>query len=118
MKAWICLFLMAAAITAGCTGAPESVTVGVEENGTEVAVALGGQVTIRLPEDPSTGDEWQTDLSDGLVVVDERRTPGWREWTVEAFEPGTHRFSAYLTGRFDPPSSAEEWYTISLRFVG
>lgn len=119
MKSWITIGLLVLAICiAGCTGgAPETVRVGEEENGSTVSVAQGGQVIVALPYDTLDRYEWRTDLSSGLVVTDEKTTPGTQEWTVETLAPGTYTFRALWVRVGAPDVAAEKTFTVTIRAV-
>ncbi|MBP2146095.1 putative secreted protein [Methanofollis sp. W23] len=111
------LVLVLTLAAAGCTGAPDLVRVGEEENGNTVTVASGGQVVITLPYDTITGSQWQTDLSDGLVITDDETLPGTQEWTVEPLSTGTFTFRASLVGAWDPVTDAEKEFVLTIRAV-
>lgn len=100
---------------AGCTGAPDTVRVGEEENGSTVTVAQGGQVTVSLPYDTVDRYQWRTDLSSGLVVTDEQTTPGTQEWTVEPLGPGTYTFRALWVKTWEPDSAAEKAFSVTIQ---
>jgi predicted secreted protein len=118
MKSWIAIgFLLLVACIAGCTGAPDTVRVGEEENGTTVSVAQGGRVIIALPYDTLDRYEWRTDMSTGLVVTDERTAPGTQEWTVEPLESGTYTFRALWVKTGAPDAAAEKTFTVTIRAV-
>lgn len=118
MKSWIAIgFLLLVACIAGCTGAPDTVRVGEEENGTTVSVAQGGRVIITLPYDTLDRYEWRTDMSTGLVVTDERTAPGTQEWTVEPLESGTYTFRALWVKTGAPDAAAEKTFTVTIRAV-
>jgi len=109
------VLLAAALLAAGCTGDTGTVRIDEKDNGSVVAMAIDEQAIITLPEDPASGVTWKAAISDGLVIVDERTSPGTHEWTVEALETGTFSFRAYpLT----PPQSAlddEGAFSVTLR---
>jgi predicted secreted protein len=111
------ILLVLVLATAGCTGAPDLARAGEEENGSTVTVASGGKVVITLPYDTITGEQWRTDLSDGLVITDEQTLPGTQEWTVEPLSPGTFTFRASLVGASDPAARAEQEYVLTIRAV-
>ncbi|MDD3622164.1 MAG: protease inhibitor I42 family protein [Methanofollis sp.] len=111
------VFLVFVLVTAGCTGAPDLVRAGEEENGSTVTVASGGKVVITLPYDTIAGEQWQTDLSDGLVITDEQTLAGTQEWTVEPLSTGTFTFKASLVGAWDPLTSAEKEFVLTIRAV-
>jgi len=97
------VLLAAALLAAGCTGDTGTVRIDEKDNGSVVAMEIDEQAVITLPEDPASGTTWKAAISDGLVITDERTSPGTHEWTVEALETGTFSFRAYpLT----PPQSA------------
>ncbi|QYZ78835.1 hypothetical protein E2N92_05025 [Methanofollis formosanus] len=114
----VALLILALALgAAGCMGAPDMVRVGEEENGSTVTVASGGRVVITLPYDTISGNQWRTDLSDGLVITDEQTMPGTQEWTVEPLSSGTFTFRAFLVGAWDPETKAEKQFVLTIRAV-
>lgn len=117
MKGWhvLSIIVAAALLAAGCTG--DTGTVGIDEtdNGSVVPMTINEQAVITLPEDTASGVTWKTAISDGLVIVDERTSPGTHEWTVEALETGTFTFRAYpVTTNMPVPDDAAA-FSVTLR---
>ena len=118
MKSGTVIVLLAlAACIVGCTGTPDTVRVGEKENGTTVSVGEGGRVIVALPYDTVEKYEWRTDMSDGLVVTDEKTAAGTQEWTVEPLGPGTYTFRALWVRVGAPDAAAEETFTLTIRAV-
>ncbi len=75
-------------------------------NGSTVQIPLGeGGLVITLPENPSTGYQWEATVTSGLSIVDDRFIPnaqtlgvtgagGTRVWTLSGTSEGVQRFSA------------------------
>ncbi|WP_067049089.1 protease inhibitor I42 family protein [Methanofollis ethanolicus] len=116
MKFQVAIGLLVLAVCiAGCTGAPDTVRVGEEENGSTVTVGQGGRVIVTLPYDTIDRYEWRTDLSSGLVVTDEQTAPGTQEWTVEPLTTGTFTFRALWVKVGAPDAAAEKTFTVTIR---
>ena len=96
------------------------------DNGTTTAVGRQDIITIRLPENPMTGYQWDISGSKGLTLLKDsyiypdptgRMTSsgGWRHFTLIADTPGTTSFSAIHKRSWEPKSGNEPGY--SLDFV-
>jgi predicted secreted protein len=82
------------------------------DHGREISLGVGGEVTIRLAENLSTGYAWElVDLDDRLLcVVANRHLPsptgigraGLREVVLEAVENGVGRIALRLRRAWDP----------------
>ena len=110
--------------TATPTAAPPAV---YDENdsGTTVPLGLGQELSINLPENPTTGYAWNATVTDGLLIVNTAYTPdpqsagmvgvgGTRNWTVRGVRAGTQQFDAVYVRPFDPELSAGE-FNLSVR---
>ncbi|HIH03995.1 MAG TPA: hypothetical protein HA263_09170 [Methanoregulaceae archaeon] len=94
--------------TTGTTIAPNNTTMAVytaNDSGKTVPLGLQKSLSIRLPENPTTGYSWNASVTDGLQIVDTAFTldaqaanltgaGGVRNWTVKAVTAGTQRFGA------------------------
>jgi len=47
----------------------QEINLGLEDNGKTLDVSVGAVVTIKLPENPSTGYEWQCTVDENVVEV-------------------------------------------------
>jgi inhibitor of cysteine peptidase len=109
----------------GTTIAPNATTVqpGVytlNDSGKTVPLGLQQTLSIRLPENPTTGYSWNASVSTGLVIVDTAYTAepaatgivgagGTRNWTVRAVQAGAQQFSAVYIRPWEPNLSAGEF---------
>ena len=71
--------------------------------GREHAAAVGEQLVVRLPENPTTGYRWQLDAPAEVAVEDDGFEPGGsgapgaagtRTFRLRATAPGTHHLAA------------------------
>lgn len=109
----------------GTTAAPNATTLqpGVytaADSGKTVPLGLEQTLSIRLPENSTTGFAWNATVSDGLLITDTAYTPdaqstgmvgvgGTRNWTVKGVRAGTQQFSAVYVRSFEPNLSAGEF---------
>ncbi|HIH69778.1 protease inhibitor I42 family protein [Methermicoccus shengliensis] len=103
------LVVMLALIWSGCattTETPKTLT--EADNGTTLNLKLGGTLTLRLSENPTTGFSWSITTTDGLVVESDKYAPehtdrvgagGAHEWVLRATKEGTQR----ITGIYKRP---------------
>jgi inhibitor of cysteine peptidase len=107
------------------TIAPNTTTVqpGVytmNDSGKTVPLGLQQTLSIRLPENPTTGYSWNASVTAGLQITDTAYTPdpspagmagvgGTRNWTVRGIQAGTQRFNAVYIRPWEPNLSAGEF---------
>ncbi len=123
--------LAALLVAAGCTTPPpanptvtptaaQPAVYLVNDSGRTVPLGVGQGLTIRLPENPTTGYAWNASVTDGLLIVDSAYTPdphptnmvgvgGTRTWTVRGVRAGTQQFDAVYVRPFDPELPAGEF---------
>jgi inhibitor of cysteine peptidase len=86
-------------------------------------VSLGEPITLRLPENPSTGYTWKIEPDDGLNVRSDAYTAeppgiigggGTHSFQLEATRPGTFRLRALLRQEWLGDSSAIEQHEFIL----
>jgi len=77
------------------------------DNGTTVDVRMGGTLTLRLSENPTTGDSWNITTTDCLVVESDEYTSehtervdagGTHEWVFRATKEGTQKVMGISKG--------------------
>ena len=109
----------------GTTAAPnvtpaQSAVYTIHDSGKTVPLGLQQSLSIRLPENPTTGYSWNATVSDGLVITDTAYTPeaaatnltgvgGARNWTVKGVGAGTQRFSAVYVRPWEPNLTANQF---------
>lgn len=120
--------LTALLVAAGCTTPPPGNTTATptttqpaaydaNDSGKSVPLEMGQNLSISLPENPTTGYAWNAIVTDGLLIADTAYTPdpqstgmvgvgGTRTWTVRA---GAQQFDAVYVRPFDPELSAGEF---------
>ena len=75
-------------------------------------------MSIRLPENPTTGYAWNAAVRDGLVITQTAYTPdsqstgmvgvgGTHHWTVKGVRSGTQQFNAVYVRPFEPNLEAD-----------
>ena len=95
------------------------------DHGREISLGVGGEVTIRLDENLSTGYAWElVELDDRLLrVVVNRHLPGppgigragLREVVLEAVETGAGRIGLRLRRAWDPPEVEVDRFEIQIQ---
>jgi inhibitor of cysteine peptidase len=134
--AGIAVFCIALMLSAGCSGeqpppiptvtptltpAPGTVDLrsfGEQDNGGMYTVPLDAEVTLRLPENPSTGFSWNLALTAGLVVLNDSYAPnetagqlvgsgGIHTWKLVAAQPGMQTISGVYARPWEsaPPAA-------------
>ena len=110
---------------AGTTAAPnvtpaQPAVYTMNDSGKTVPLGLQQSLSIRLPENPTTGYAWNATVSDGLAITDTAYTPdpqstgmvgagGTRNWTVRGVKAGTQRFSAVYVRSWEPNLTANQF---------
>jgi inhibitor of cysteine peptidase len=113
----ICILCVACIVLAGCTGknqvamnektplpTPEGTAVQVghlliteEQNNATVPVNQGNTITLSLPENPTTGFQWNLTITPGLNVTGDIYVPSDRTGTLVG-SGGTHLWEIAVTG--------------------
>jgi len=99
------------------------------DKGTTVDVPEGGEVVIRLKENPTTGYVWALDQTDDTVLAlqssDFSSTPvagvgggGTRTFTFTAGQPGTAHLELKLWREWEGDSSIIERYDVDIQVQG
>jgi inhibitor of cysteine peptidase len=92
----------------------------MHDSGETVPLGLQQTLSIRLPENPTTGYAWNASVTDGLQIVDTAYRPeavgtgvvgagGSRNWTVRGVEAGTQRFDAVYVRPWEPNVTADRF---------
>lgn len=129
-------FIIAIGITAACKAmfAPENIAEPAtptpkyllyleRDNGTTSLIHPQDVITIRLPENPTTGYLWEITRSDGLRLLDDSYiypdpsgrmtgTGGWRRLTLIPEAPGIESFSAVHKRSWEPESGNEQHFSL------
>ncbi len=127
------LLLAALLLAAGCTTTPPSNATAtptrttaqpavytMNDSGKTVPLGLQQNLSIRLPENPTTGYSWNASVTSGLLITDTAYTPdpqpvgmtgvgGTRNWTVRGVTAGTQRFSAVYVRPWEPNLTANQF---------
>lgn len=102
---------------------PQYLTYSEWDNGTITQVHPKDIITIRLPENPTTGYQWEITKSDGLRILDDsyisthpsgRMTGdgGWRRMTLTPDMPGTESLSAVCKRSWEAETGSEMHYSL------
>jgi inhibitor of cysteine peptidase len=108
-----------ATVSPNATAVPPGVYT-INDSGRTVPLGLGQNLSILLPENPTTGYSWNATVSDGLRVTDAAYTPepqtvavvgggGTRNWTVQGVTAGTQRFDAVYVRPWEPNLTANQF---------
>jgi len=111
------------------TTLPVNSTVAVytaNDSGKTVPLGLQKSLSIVLPENPTTGYEWNASVTSGLKIVDTAFTldaraanltgaGGVRNWTVQGVAPGTQKFSAVYVRSFEPNVTPVDQFNLTIQ---
>lgn len=125
------VLLAALLVAAGCTAPPPTnatatptvappAVYSANDSGRTVPLGLGENLSISLPENPTTGYSWNATVTDGLLIAETAYAPdpqstgmvgvgGTRNWTVRGVRAGTQQFDAVYVRPFDPELAAGEF---------
>jgi len=138
------LLLAALLLAAGCTttpsanatvtptkttAAPNVTTMAVytvNDSGKTVPLGLQQNLSIRLPENPTTGFSWNASVTSGLLITDTAYTPdaqpvgmtgvgGTRNWTVRGTGAGTQRFSAVYVRPWETNQTPADQFNLTVQ---
>jgi inhibitor of cysteine peptidase len=98
------------------------------DEGTTAVIHPHDIITIRLPENPTTGYQWDIAKSEGLRVIDDsyvypdpsgRMTGegGWRRFTLMPDAAGSESFSAVYKRSWDEDGGNGKTYSLQFRVV-
>ncbi|HVP94549.1 MAG TPA: protease inhibitor I42 family protein [Methanoregulaceae archaeon] len=140
----ICILCIASIMVAGCTGkdqiimpektplpSPSGTAVQVghlviteEQNNATVSVNQGNTITLKLPENPTTGFQWNLTTTPGLTITGDRYVPsdktgtlvgsgGTHIWEIAATGTGTQEVSAIYKRSWEPITGNETMFGIT-----
>jgi inhibitor of cysteine peptidase len=141
----ISLLCIAAIMTAGCTGkeqtpmtekptvpTPEGTAVQVghlviteEQNNATIPVQVGNQITLMLPENPTTGYTWNLTLTKGLNQTGDLYAPsdrtgtlvgsgGTHVWQITVEGTGNQEISGIYKRSWEPVTGNETTFMVAL----
>jgi inhibitor of cysteine peptidase len=142
---FIAVACIAAVFLAGCTGpavspqptpgptpSPTEVpapaqgnTFGQANDGGTYPIALGAEIQIRLPENPTTGFLWNLSVTTGISVINDSYIPddvtgklvgsgGTHVWFLKAIKPGEQGISGVYRRPWEPAATGVTFFTLSL----
>lgn len=96
------------------------------DSGKTVPLGLQKSLSIRLPENPTTGYAWNATVTDGLQIVDTAFTldaqaanlsgaGGVRNWTVKAVKAGTQRFGAVYVRSWETNVTPADQFNLTVQ---
>jgi inhibitor of cysteine peptidase len=105
------------------TTAPRYLVYTEWDNGTTSLIHPRDIITIRLPENPTTGYQWEITRSDGLRLLDDSYiypdpsgrmtgTSGWRRMTLTPEGSGRESFTAVHKRSWESESGNEKHFTL------
>lgn len=137
----IVLLLAAAVVFSGCTGnnvpgtgptTPSGTPVEVShvvmteaQNNATVHVKMGNYIIVQLPENPTTGYQWNLTTTPGLQVTNDTYEPsdrtgnlvgsgGTRVWEMTAVAPGEQEISAVYSRSWEPVTGTETSFSATV----
>jgi inhibitor of cysteine peptidase len=89
------------------------------DRGQTVHARTGDSVTLRLPENPTTGYRWMVEAAGALALVDDHTdsagsacgTPGMRVLAFRISSAGTHELRLSHRRAWDPPGESLDQFT-------
>lgn len=105
------------------TAAPKYLVYSEWDNGTTSLIHSQDIITIRLPENPTTGYQWEITMSDGLRLLDDTYiypdpsgrmtgTGGWRRLTLIPGASGMESFTAVHKRSWESESRNEQHFSL------
>ncbi|MDP3564258.1 MAG: protease inhibitor I42 family protein [Methanoregula sp.] len=96
-----------------------------EQNKATVTVQQGSIITVRLPENPTTGYRWNLTTTPGLQVTGDTYVSsdttgklmgagGTRIWEIKAAVPGEHKINAVYMRSWEPVSMNETGFSMTV----
>jgi inhibitor of cysteine peptidase len=94
------------------------------DNGKRIALKVGAEATLRLPENPSTGYRWAVDAADShlVEVTQSEYAPasnapgagGEAQWTIKAKAPGSTTVTLKRWRSWEGDKSVVERYSVTI----
>jgi inhibitor of cysteine peptidase len=103
-----------------CTAKTDIPVYTINDSGETVPLGLQQNLSVRLPENPTTGYSWNASVTDGLRIIDTAFMPdaaaasmvgvgGVRNWTIQGTKAGTQKFTAVYVRPFEPNVTANQF---------
>ena len=94
--------------------------IGPMDDGKEFPAKVDDELSIRLPENPTSGFSWQADVTDGIMIREDRfesRSPligsgGDHLWTLRIERPGRQQFTGIYRRPFESITGMEKRFTV------
>lgn len=95
------------------------------DNGTSISLENGENFTLQLRENPSTGYEWEINMSEGLSILDDYYTQdeapedmvgvgGNHTWIIEAVSEGSQQVNGIYKQAWENATGTEENFTLTV----
>ena len=103
----------------------KGIVVGNSSNGHLIFMKTGGNLTLKLAENPTTGYQWNLTVSNGLKVVSDTYVPsdttgtlvgsgGTHIWEIQAEQAGMQSVDAVYKRSWEPVVGNESTYTLAI----
>jgi len=99
-----------------------------EQNGATVNVKTGAVITVKLPENPTTGFTWNLTTTPGLQIINDTYKPtyttgkmvgsgGTHIWDIEAVATGEQKIKGVYMRSWEPASGNETSFSMTVVVV-
>ena len=94
-----------------------------QQNNSTLEVALGSVITVKLPENPTTGYQWNLTTTPGLNVTRDTYIPsspqlagsgGIRSWDMATVQEGTQQIRAIYMRSWEPITGNETTFSMTV----
>jgi inhibitor of cysteine peptidase len=96
-----------------------------EQNGATVTVNTGAMITVRLPENPTTGFTWNLTTTNGLQIINDTYKPtyttgkmvgsgGTHIWDISAVATGEQKITGVYMRSWEPVSGNETDFSMTV----
>ncbi|HRY75809.1 MAG TPA: protease inhibitor I42 family protein [Methanoregulaceae archaeon] len=111
--------------TGSTAATAKGLVVGNSSNGHLIFMKVGGMLTLKLAENPTTGYAWNLTTSNGLKVVSDTYVPsdttgtlvgsgGTHVWEIQADQAGMQSIDAVYKRSWEPLAGNESTYTLAI----
>lgn len=92
-------------------------------NNSTVSVIQGASFMIELPENPTTGYQWNVTVTEGLTIANDEYVcdnpgiagaGGIHNWNITASGEGAHQFKAVYMRSWEPLTGSEEMFVLNV----
>ena len=109
----------------GTLSTVKGLVVGNSSNGHLIFMKAGGNLTLKLAENPTTGYTWNLTVSNGLKIVNDTYVPsdktgtmvgsgGTHVWVILAEQPGMQYIDGIYKRSWEPATATDATYTLAI----